>query len=500
MSPSASGLYHRRGWTVEIGDDAEADEVLVASIHEAMHDRLQMTTMHGCLVDLLQGQAGSTQNDRAGAVQREATNVHEQFATWMSTVPTGWTSDRLRQAFPLYLRHLNRAGRRVASLRGRYVAMHATQAVARSCMQSADLADLLRTTDLHRLEPSVLDRRMRPDFRLARLDKALATSGWGPLSDWPGDIDSLELERFADENDPEWLSLNTLAYDYCRELLDQAGLPTLPYDGHVPTVRFLAGESGPSGAREDGASPSSAQVALMSVESESMVLSPPIQATVLSPTTPLHQMLCGDQKRRHLFLAIRPKSQVATQYNLSSSALPNAEHVALLRCQAPDGGVELLDVTDLGPAALTEIGRVVTSVAMSSLATPDILRQWAPLLGRHQATVLCDLRPSANLPGWLADPRLQLRYALFGVEGRSGWVRFLAFRIEDGTTSSRIYLTPVSRLYSSGLQLWLAETPAFRNRAVLDQDLADEPLVRFSVAHILLEERVFNFTIGDPHG
>src|SRR2546428_9276244 len=31
-----SGLYHGRGWTVEVGQDAEADEVLVASIHEAM--------------------------------------------------------------------------------------------------------------------------------------------------------------------------------------------------------------------------------------------------------------------------------------------------------------------------------------------------------------------------------------------------------------------------------------------------------------------------------
>lgn len=103
-----------------------------------MHDRLQMTTLYGCTVALLQERATRDGNEpalkQALALQRGSTRVHEEFATWMSTIPAGWGAERLVQAFPVYARHLNRAQRRVQSLRGAYLGMHVTQAVARACM------------------------------------------------------------------------------------------------------------------------------------------------------------------------------------------------------------------------------------------------------------------------------------------------------------------------------------------------------------------------------
>ncbi|TDO51558.1 hypothetical protein EV643_103297 [Kribbella sp. VKM Ac-2527] len=493
-----SGLYHRRGWMVEVGQDAEADEVLVASIHEAMHDRLQMTTVYGCLVDALHDTLEPDQFSLIRAFQTPATGVHEQFATWMSTVPTGWSATDLCRSFPLYLRHLSGAADRVRSLRGRYHSMHAIQGASRSCMQSASLAELLRDTELRDLTPAMINRTMRPDFRLARLDTALKRYGWGPLHDWSRDADSMDVDRFADDNDPEWAALNQEAYEYCRKLLNEAGCSTLPYDGHLPTVHALHRSLGRSAAVEHRQTSSSA-AALLSVESETMVLSAPIPATVLDPTTPLSNLLCGGTDRVHLFLAIRPRTSILQQYQLSGHDLPPSEHLALLRAQTDDG-VEILDVSSRDPSELQAVGAVITSIAMSSLAVSQVVDRWRPLLGRTQAGVLCDLRPSTNLRAWLSDPRRQVRYAVFGVEGNAGWVRFLAFRVEQGGTSSRTYLAPISRLYSSGLQLWLAETPDLAERAVLDQTIADEPLVRFSVAHILLEERVFTFTTGDANG
>ncbi len=492
-----SGLYHRRGWRIDVGDDADADEVLVASIHEAMHDRLQSTTIYGCVVALLEERA-TRDLDESGlqsalTIQRGSTRVHEEFATWMSAVPAGWTAETLRQTFPVYARYLERAELRVSAVHGPYLAMHATQAIARACMQPAGLASLFDDVEHSSIQPGMLDRSMRPDSRLLRLEEALKKHGWGPLADWSGDTDDLSPERFADDNDPEWGDLNSRAYKWCRELLEREGCTTLPYDGHIPTVRQLRDRLGiPAGADE---MPSSF-VALMSVESETLVLEDPPPAVVLPLSTPLGELRAGDEGRRHLFLAIRPRQNLLDQYSLISGKFSTAAHLAVLRCQREDGTVELLEVTESDPAALTATAPVVVSIAMSSLADDTVHEQWKSLLGHHQAGVLCDLRPSVNLRGWLSKPDLTLRYSIIGVESRVGMVRVLLFRL-DAAQTSRIYLAPVSRLYGSGLSLWFAESPELQGKIRRDDTLGDEALVRFTTAHILLEERLFAFTSGD---
>ena len=492
-----SGLYHHRGWRVEVGDDADADEVLVASIHEAMHDRLQMTTIYGCTIALLQERAVRDENpqgvDETLAMQRNCARVHEEFATWMSTVPAGWGSEHLQKAFPLYVRHLRRATLRTASL-GDYLAMHACQGLARACMQPAGLVELLGQIDAIALSVGMLDHSMRPDARLVRLEQALRSRGWGPLSDWSGDALDLSPERFAEKNDPDWAELNQAAYDWCRGLLETAGCPTLPYDGHHSAVGALRSVLEISAASDD---PASSFIAFMSVESETLILEDPLAAVALPPGTPPGALAAGDAARRHLFLAIRPRSALMAQYRLRGAPIGDAAHLAVLRCQGDDDVVELLDVTELAPQQLADAGPVIVSIAMSSLADEAVQRQWQPLLGRDRATVLCDLRPSVNIRGWLGDPWLRVRYTIVGVEGRVGTVRLLVFQIEDGATTSRLYIAPVSRLFSSALLLWFAEAPDNVGRARRDDTLGDLPLVRFTAAHIVLEERLFAFTSGD---
>lgn len=493
-----SGLYHHRGWRVDVGDDAEAEEVLVASMHEAMHDRLQMTTIHGSTVALLQERATRDRNENAltqvMAIQAGSTRVHEEFATWMSATPAGWEIQTLRRAFPLYARHLERGQRRVQGLQGPYLSMHATQAVARACMQPAGLTELLDRHEPIALTAGMLDHSMRPDVRLQRLDRALSQHGWGPLMDWAGDATDLSPERFAEHNDPGWGELNQAAYEWCSQLLKSSGCPTLPYDGHRPYADSLREAIGLP-ATTDDMPPS--LVALMSVESETLVLGDALPAVILPPGTPPAELAAGDADRRHLFLAIRPRKALLDQYHLTSGTLSDTPHVAVLRRLRVDGTVEILDVTELSPSALLNSSAVVVSIAMSSLAEEAVQLHWKPLLGRHQATVLCDLRPSANLLGWLRDSALAVRYAVVGIETRVGMVRLLVFQIEQGTSASRIYVCPVSRLYSTGLLLWFNEFQSLAGKTRRDDTLGDLPLLRFSAAHILLEERIFSFTTGD---
>lgn len=493
-----SGLHHRHGWRIDVGEDAEAAEVVVASIHEAMHNRLQMTTIHGVIVALLQERAMRDEDaallEAAQSLQATSVRVHEEFATWMSTIPAGWGAAELQGTFPSYVRHLRRAARIVSDLPGNYPAMHALQGVARSCMQSAALADLLQRTDPMTLRAGMLDHSMRPDARLMRLEQALHSRGWGPLAAWRGDSADLSPERFAEENDPEWTELNQMAYEWCRRLLEESGCRTLPHDGHLPFVRPLAASLDIARGHED---PASSFVALMSVESETLVLRDPLPAVVLPRETPPAEMLAGDLSRRHLFLAIRPRASVLAQYEVHGAPLGDADHLAMLRCQRDDGVVELLDVTHADPREISNAGPVVVSISMSSLADEAVQQRWDPLLGQNQAAVMCDLRPSVNISAWLRDPSRRIRYTIAGVESQVGMIAVFAFQIEEHGARSRLHVAPVSRLYSAGLQLWFSEGPDMSARAERDDELGDEPLFRFVAAHTLLEERTFSFTNGD---
>jgi hypothetical protein len=505
---SPHGIYHGRGWTVDVGADASAQTVTIASMHEAMHERLQVTTIYGCIVILLQRLAVLEPDGpwelRAATMQRGCLDVHEQFATWMSAVPAAWDRERIGADFPRYLRHFDRAAQRLAAIANPYLAMHAMQAVARACMQPAGLAELAQA-DVAAITPSQLDRTMRPNYRLRVLDRLLAERGFGPITDYVGPSVDLSMSRFADDNDTEWDTLSAAAYEWCAVLLKNAGCPTLPYDGHLDSVRAatdaaVAYAGVPIGVAADaGIALATVDVGLFAVESEQMTLGPPLPAFVHPPGTDLGVMLAGDAERAHLFLAIRPRGRLMAQYAIDDAALPARDHLAVLRCSTDDA-VELLDVSDMAPAELANGRAVVVSVSMRSLADEHIRSHWAGLLNRTQAAVLTDLRPSVHIPQWLEDPALRLRWTVFGAETPRGVIRILAFRLDGGEgMSSRLYLAPVSSLYASGFELWLDESPAVAGRADRDDTLTTGALVRFSLAHLTTEERHFDFHAGELH-
>lgn len=495
----ASGLYHHRGWRIEVRQDAASDEVLMASIHEAMHDRLQKTTIYGCLVDLLLDHALATSSQHlersARGLTRGYTRVHEEFATWMSTAPNAWGPPMLRDTYPLYARHLQRAQRRVDAIPSTYMQIHATQAVARTCMQSAELSELLDDWEGEPIDLGRLDHTMRPDVRLLRLEKALIQHGWGPMLEAGHDC-QITPELFAESNDEQWARYNRTAHQWCADLLTDAGFATLPYDGHLPAVHrlgaLLASTRSPASDAPD------ALIALMSVEAETLVLGPAFPATMLPEGTRGSALAAGTSESLHLFLAIRSRESFLAQYSFAEPPPGLPRYVAVVRAYEDDGRVQLLDVTRATASSLLEHGvPVVTSVAMSALADPDVLATWRPLLGAADSTVLCDLRPSINLRAWMQhNPGLRLRFAIVGVETlRLGWVRVLLFRLEDASGGqSRTYVAPVGRLYSTGLELWLTESREVRGRVIRDDSLGDDRATRITLAHILLEEREFSFT------
>lgn len=115
------------------------------------------------------------------------------------------------------------------------------------------------------------------------------------------------------------------AYTWCSALLESADCPTLPYDGHRPYVQSIKEAIGLLQASDDIGS---STVALMSVESETFVLEDPLPAVILPPGTSPAELAAGDDGRRHLFLAIRPRQRLLDQYRLNGDSLSDTAHVA----------------------------------------------------------------------------------------------------------------------------------------------------------------------------
>jgi hypothetical protein len=493
---------------VNVGQDADSDATDVAAMHEAMHDRLQFSTIYGGLVLVLSALGDATDDDRwntrATMMARAYRTVHEEFATWMSITAFGWTVDRLHQQFPLYTRHARSAAGRVATLTDPYLAIHAVQAAARAAMQTAQLAETLTRDGLHTLLAGPIPRSMQPDYRLHRLSRQLAAHGWGPLAS-ADHTATPSLEEFAAARDVAWDDLNAAAYHWCAQLLATDGCPTLPYDGHIPYLQAAAAEAvevagGPIGlaAQRRQESLGTADIALFAVESQTTNLGPRLPARLYAPPRPLSTMLAGDAQRIHLFLTIRPRQRVLDQYDITGIPLAQRSHVALLRC-GTDAGIDLYDVTDLGPETLLTLDvPVIVSISMKSLADSTVRSPWSALLTRQSCTVLVDLRPSEHLRDWLTEAGTSLHYSFIDSETPTDTVRLFVFAIEDDSGNrSRTHLCVVPRLYAAGLRLWFAETAELNGRTHHDQRLADSLLVRITLAHLVTEERSFDFHAGE---
>ncbi|WP_425003064.1 hypothetical protein [Mycolicibacterium sp. S3B2] len=511
MNPAAghaapSGVYHGRGWTVDVGADAGAEAARVASMHEAMHERLQFTTIYGVLAEVHAAVAAATADPawvrRAATMTRGFQTVHEEFATWMSVTIFGWSMERLGAEFPNYRRHGRSAARRVASLTSPYLAMHGVQAVARSAMQPAGLAVRLTDRGLADVLADPLQRVDLPDHRLHRLTRLLDTHGWGPLQQARSDY---TLAEFAHGGDDQWDELNAAAYTWCADLLRADNYPTLDYDGHRRFVRALPEAAAEIAGRPVGLSagtdPSrdgvTSEIAFFAVESETTIVGPRFPAVLHRDRSALSAMIAGDQRRRHLFLAIRPRQRLMDNYLLPVDGPALDNDAAVIRCGGTDA-VELFDITDGSPQELLDLGvPIVVSASQRSLANPATRDRWAPLLSRETCVVMVDLRLSVHLPLWL-EAGLTLHYTFLTTETFRGPVSIFVFDLRDHTGNrSRLHIAVVTGLFTAALQLWMAEAPNIAPRVQPDATLTEEPLLGLVLAHIATEERSFDFHAGE---
>lgn len=506
------GLFHPFGWEVDVGSDAGGAAAAMASMHESMHDRLQQTTIWGCTISLLfaVAESGGDEQARSTAMGMLAAcrDTHEQFATWVAMAAARMRPEDFRPHYPRYFRYASRAESAVASVPGIYLRLHAAQAIARACMQSATLAGMI-ADGVGSLRLSQMDRSMRPDYRLSVLSKQLREFGWGELPA-KGRAD-MSLEEFAEGDDPDWLEVNQAFYRRTEDLLNSAGLPTLELDSHLPYVaaaqrRAVSDAGGPIGLRSAGMSSSAADgdvkdTVIFSFESEKLSIGPKLQAEVLPRGTDPLEMLAGDSTHAHLFLVIRPAHRLALHYEPAPNLGPG--HVAVLRRIVGDINerrAQLLDVSGHTPESLAALRvPLITSISMRSLADEPTAAQWRPLLSPQTSTVLCDLSPSAHIISWLDNPDHLLKFSIIGKQTRVGLVRCLLFALETHTGRSRLFLNVISRIFARSFDFWIAEHPRFGERAIRDDTLAtgNDQLLDYTLAHLVAEERQFDFDAGD---
>lgn len=510
MSSSAHGAFHPRGWHIEVGSDAGSDMTAVASMHEAVHERLQHTTLWGWLIQLSFAYAQATGEDapRATAVSMLAAcrHVHEEFATFTSMITASLRPEDLEADYPAYAGHARRAQSAVAGIDSSYHQLHAIRAVARACMQPQRLAELVSVTGVPGLTMAAIDRSMRPDHRLSVLARSLRESGWGePPTSIAADV---PLRDFAELGDDNFTAVDGWYYDRAALLLRNAGMPTLGHDAQVPIVsalhRALEEQTGSSlGYFRAGeqSEDDDLDVVISAHESETLSLRPPLPASVVPPDTPDEALTSGDDAL-HLFVALRPAARISAQYTLDHRW--QAEQVAVLRTTAAVDGqraVILKDVTGADPASLAALRvPLIVSASWRSTADEALMARWRPFMTQDNSTVLCDLSVSRHIISWVAAGDRQLRYTIAGFKTPWGLVRCLVFRMTNGASGrSRLHLAVASRTYLRAFDLWVEEHPRFRGRAERSDDMLDEhqPLVEITLNHVLAEERLFGLDAGE---
>ena len=510
MSSSAHGVFHPRGWHIEVGSDAGSDLTAVASMHEAAHERLQHTTLWGWLIQLSFAYAEVTGEDtpRATAISMLAAcrHVHEQFATFTSMITGSLRAENLADEYPAYADHARRAQSAVAGIGSLYHQLHAVRAIARACMQPMRLAELIDVTGVPNLTMAAMDRSMRPDYRLSVLTRSLREAGWGEV---PSRLAvDVPLQEFAEFGDDNFTAVDSWYYGRAALLLRKAGMPTLEHDAQVPIVsalhRSLEIQTGTSLGYFRSGEPSEdddLDVVIGAHESETIALRPPLSAVFVPEDTP-HEALTSGEDALHLFVALRPSARVSAQYTLDHEW--PTEQAAVLRMVAAVNGqrtVVLKDVTATDPASLTALGvPLIVSASWRSTADEAVMEKWRPVMTQANSTVLCDLSVSRHIISWIETGARYLQYTIAGFQTPWGLVRCLVFRMTDGGSGrSRLHLAIGSRPYLRAFDMWVEEHPRFRGRAERSDNILDEhgSLVEITLNHVLAEERLFGLDAGE---
>jgi hypothetical protein len=511
------------GWRLHQGAEAAGVDARLVSCHELYHDRLQVTTAHGFLTHVVAALAVETEDEHwetmLAGLQSCARRVHEQFATWSSTTTLMLTRDELAAQLPGYLPYFDDVDAMVSAIPSMYLQMHFVHALHRAAMQT-DVLEVAARRGLSELRLADVDRRRRPDWRLRQLRSVVrdaaagflesVTERWGDDPRWPAlrDAPSLSEAIFTLEFEDVWDDANQRAYSLVRRLLNDAGAPTLDYDGHMEwTGAVLAQGRMVTGTRlgvalaAEAPDRADSDVAIFSMEGERLVVrDPPLAAAVVDDAPA--ELIAGEEPYEHVYVSLRPRDRLLPQWTLASDpALPgnHDEAVAVVRrtVAAPEGRVVQLRPLS-GPDELDGCGvPVIADVSMVLVADDELMRGWGAVLDPARSAVLFDLQPSSHIRLWLANSAYRLRYAVMTAErtGRRTMV-FLA-QVVSGEGRSRLFVSPASGLFVRSIRGWLADV-GLDERAMLDRSLIEEHdfVLQIVLGHLLGEEYVFDFLAG----
>ncbi len=255
------GGYDGAGaWSVVLPALRGAEEQLLVESHEGLHHELQASTpwgLVGAMAKLLANR--DVQPDHLGAVFDDmvmrSTQVHEQFATFLSTAVTGLERGRTLLADnPRYSAYLGDA---LALVPGDGVSRQLLESAIAGVLRCA-MAPLAVACALDRgftaLRGSVVDPAHSPDRRLAAFAAGDGPAGWEPLlaqlrADHPdlgGDLGGRDHRQLPDDG-PDLQRLRTFeeevllrrCYDYAAGCLDAAGTPSVAWADQADVARSL---------------------------------------------------------------------------------------------------------------------------------------------------------------------------------------------------------------------------------------------------------------------
>ncbi|GEM_PF-1507876 len=544
----ADGCYEMSHWSVTFGDSTAESLRMLASLHEAMHARLNDSTVYGSLLHvyaylLRNGFQPERTAARLGRLIKATRTAHECFATFTSVLAVGRGSEASGDlaAYPLYQDYLRQAQRTMLGLDGAFFRVCAANALFRLCLQPATAIRVTETGNLTR--PEALDWLSldAPDRRLRLLSENIDAVFWA-------NVIAKAIEHHADR--PEWTALDAhrrgdVAYDdltgavfddietalihhiYAElaALLTRLGSASLAFDGHQPLTTALVAQADrllPPGPRAFPLRAAGVEAlsqdainrdTVLQFAEERYVVRQPLAASLRSlddlPRDMWAELVADDGGLAHLFVIARQASRIPPHYRFGPAETALLEELGdeplvLVRRRViePDGSMRvdhtlLPDVERFTALVAWAESQELPIIANISLATLAV-RRWAaiwrsPLEATGNVTVLLDLTPFLYLDRWTSTEERTVDYAFLDAQadGRPHKV-FAAYIAEGGLPP---LLAPCTTTVVHALGYYIGTMAPAREALRQSGEFLRSHMgaVQLSLAHLLGEEAFFDF-------
>ncbi|MET7401367.1 hypothetical protein ABZS66_48595 [Dactylosporangium sp. NPDC005572] len=435
----STGFYTPHAFDLRLlGTELAADHVVY--LHEVHHAVLNDATAWGGALHVYARLPGGGR-ETFGQLLDACRTTHESFATFSSVQIAAARHGPLGPmiaAYPRYVPLYQAVERLMALVVGPHRRQQATNALARLCMQTPIIDEIL-AAGLAGLRLAALRALDRPDDRwawfLRRGPQLLAaaaqaadgavTAGFGPAA-LGGDGPGSDLYTAAHRShDDAWELWETAAYEHLRAALAAAGGRTLSFNGHqdgiARLVELVQRDHGFVGLRaepgERRRSDADFAAAVLQQVRHDLTAGERHRAVAMSARRAEDLVdLLGDVPvaggRPAMIVDARPTARLASLYRWAGRP-PDSVAVAVRLFAEDDDGDVIGHVPLRDPAALAALaerwgkrGPFVLCVGASCLAEPGFAARWLPAAGPHRSIfVLVDVEPERFVPGWAGDGR-----------------------------------------------------------------------------------------------